>query len=70
MKAGSKMQEPLEPLMELRWVDDARAPRAAAAAEAGLMILDLIKRAMHDDFSLSPFNLHIWLNMFIIIFPK
>jgi hypothetical protein len=26
-------------------------------------MLDLIKRVIHEDFSLSPFNPHIWLNM-------
>jgi hypothetical protein len=28
-------------------------------------MLDLIERVVHDNFSLCPFNLHIWLNMSI-----
>jgi hypothetical protein len=31
-------------------------------------MLDLIEMAVHDDFPLSPFNLHIWLNMSIFFF--
>jgi hypothetical protein len=34
------------------------------------VMLDLIESVMHDNFSLSPFNLHICLNMSIIIFSK